>query len=188
MDDQRFYLVLNATFSYIVVKYFIWCWTPLSIISWSNILFGVERHFQLYRGQIFYLVLNATFSYVVVETTDLTQSHWQNYFKDEVSRRTLFDLMHILSWKPIMPIIQRRVWKYQRGNQNQRTTAYTYNKGKHIKVQSMSPTGTKDFTLKYRVWAPQGQHIKVQSMSPTGTKDFTLKYRVWAPHGQMTSH
>jgi hypothetical protein len=173
MDDQRFYLVLNATFSYIVVKYFIWCWTPLSIISWSNILFGVERHFQLYRGQIFYLVLNATFSYVVVETTDLTQSHWQNYFKDEVSRRTLFDLMHILSWKPIMPIIQRRVWKYQRGNQNQRTTSYTYNKGKHIKVQSMSPTGTKDFTLKYRVWAP---------------KDSTLKYRVWAPQGQRTSH
>jgi hypothetical protein len=180
----------NGVGSFIwMIKDCIWCWTLLSVISWSNILFGVERYFPLFRGQIFYLVLNATFSYIVVEeTTDLTQSHWQTYFKDEVSRRTLFDLMHILSWKPIMPIIQRRVWKYQRGNQNQRTTAYTYNKGKHIKVQSMSPTGTKDFTLKYRVWAPQGQHIKVQSMSPTGTKDFTLKYRVWAPHGQMTSH
>ena len=131
---QRLHLVLNATFSDIVVKDFIWCWTPLSAISWSNILFGVERHFQLYRGQIFYLV--------VEETTDLTQSHWQTYFKDEVYRRTLFDLMHILSWKLTMPIIQRTVWKYQWGNQNRRTTTYTYN---------------KDSTLKYRVWAPQGQ-------------------------------
>ena len=151
-------------------------------------------------------MLNATFSFIVVgETTDLTQSHWQTYFNDEVSRWTLFDLMHILSWKPIMPIIQRRVWKYQRGNQNRRTTTYTYNKGQHIKVQSMSPTGTNDFILKYRVWAPQEQmtshqsteyephrdkwlHIKVQSMSPTGTNDFTSKYRVWAPQGQMTSY
>jgi hypothetical protein len=145
-------------FRYIVVKYFIWCWTLLSVISWSNISLGVERHFQLYRGQRFYFGFNATFSYFVVEeTTDLTQSHWQTYFKDEVSRGTLFDLMHILSRKPIMPTIQRRVWKYQRGNQNRRTTTYTYNKGQHIKVQSMSPTVTKDFTLKYRVWAPQGQ-------------------------------
>ena len=64
---------------------------------WSEIVFGVERHFQLYRDQIFHLNFNATFSYIVVEvTTDLTQSHWQTYFKDEVSRRTLFDLMHIL--------------------------------------------------------------------------------------------
>ena len=160
----------NGVGSFIwMIKDCIWILTPLSVISWSNILFGVERHFQLYgwsniafgveryfqlyRGQIFYLDFNATFSYIVVEqTTHLTQSHWQTYFKDEVSRRTLFDLMHILSWKPIIPIIQRRVWKYQRGNQNRRTTTYTYNKG-----QSMSPTGTKDFTLKYRVWAPQGQ-------------------------------
>jgi hypothetical protein len=141
--DQIFYLVLNATFRYIVVKYFIWCWTLLSVISWSNISLGVERHFQLYRGQRFYFGFNATFSYFVVEeTTDLTQSHWQTYFKDEVSRGTLFDLMHILSRKPIMPTIQRRVWKYQRGNQNRRTTTYTYNKGQHIKVHSMSPIGT----------------------------------------------
>ena len=128
MEDQRLHLNFNATSSYIVIKYFIWCWTLLSVVSWSNI----------------YLVLNATFSYIVVEeTTYLTQSHWQTYFKDEVSRRTLFDLMYILSWKPIMPIIQRRVWKYQRrGNQNRRTTTYTYNKGQHIKIQSMSPTGT----------------------------------------------
>jgi hypothetical protein len=34
MDDQIFYLVLNATFSYIVIKYFIWILTPLSVISW----------------------------------------------------------------------------------------------------------------------------------------------------------
>jgi hypothetical protein len=143
MDDQRLHLDFNATFSYIVIQYFIWCWTPLSVISWSIILFGVERHFQLYRGQRFYLDFNATFNYIVVEeTTDLTQSHWQTYFKDEVSRRTLFDLRHILSWKLIMPIIQRRVSKYQRGNQNRRTTTYIYNKGQHIKVQSMSPTWT----------------------------------------------
>ena len=136
-----------------MIKDCIWILTPLSAISWSNILFGVERNFQLYRDQIFYLVLNATFSYIVVKDftwiltllsviswwRKLTQNHWQTYFKDEVSRRTLFDLMHILSWKPI---IQRRVWKYQRGNQNRRTTTYTYNKGQHIKVQNMSPTGT----------------------------------------------
>jgi hypothetical protein len=67
-ENQRtFHLVLNATFSYIVVKHFIWCWTLLSVISWSNISFGVERHFQLYRGQTFHLVLNATFSYIVVD-------------------------------------------------------------------------------------------------------------------------
>jgi hypothetical protein len=47
-----------------------------------------------------------------------------------------------ISRKPIMPIIQRRVWKYQRDNQNRRTTTYTYNKGQHIKVHSMCPTGT----------------------------------------------
>jgi hypothetical protein len=50
LNDQRLYLVLNATFSDIVIKYFIWCWTLLSVISWSTILLGVERHFQLYRG------------------------------------------------------------------------------------------------------------------------------------------
>ena len=117
MDDQRLYLVLNATFSYIVIKYFIWCWTLLSTISWSNISFDVERHFQLYRGQRFDLDFNANFSNIVVEeTTDLTQSQWQTYFKDEVSRRTLFDLMHILSWKPIMPIIQRPFLKGQNTN------------------------------------------------------------------------
>jgi hypothetical protein len=53
-----------------------------------------KRKSTLYRGQLFYLVLNASFNYIVVEeTTDLTQSHWQTYFKDEVSRRTLFDLI-----------------------------------------------------------------------------------------------
>jgi hypothetical protein len=147
MDDQRLHLDFNATFSYIVIQYFIWCWTPLSVISWSIILFGVERHFQLYRGQRFYLDFNATFNSIVVEeTTDLTQSHWQTYFKDEVSRRTLFDLRHILSWKLIMPIIQRRVSKYQRV----------------IKIEGQQHTHTtKDSTLKYRVWAPHGQHIKV---------------------------
>ena len=36
LDDQIFYLVFNATFSYIVVKYFIWCLTPLSVISCSS--------------------------------------------------------------------------------------------------------------------------------------------------------
>jgi hypothetical protein len=59
-----------------MIKDFAWCLAPLSVMSWSNILFGVERHFQLYRGQIFYLDFNATFSYIVVEeSTDLTQSH-----------------------------------------------------------------------------------------------------------------
>jgi hypothetical protein len=63
---------------YVVV---LWFWLPLwysllSVISWSNISFGVERYFQLYRDQLFYLVLNATFNNIVVEeTTDLTQSH-----------------------------------------------------------------------------------------------------------------
>ena len=129
--------MLNATFSYIVVKDFIWCWTPLSVISWSNISFGVERHFQLYRGQRFYLDFNATFSYIVVEeTTDLTQSHWQTYFKDEVSRRTLFDLMHILK--------------------TDHTELEFENTKGVIKIKGQQHTHTtKDSTLKYRVWAPQ---------------------------------
>jgi len=41
LDDQIFYLDFNATFSYIVIKYCIWILTPLSVISWSNILFCV---------------------------------------------------------------------------------------------------------------------------------------------------
>jgi hypothetical protein len=52
-----------------------------------------------------------------------------------------------------------------------RTTTYTYNKILHIKVQCMSPTGTKDFTLRYRRYA-------TPCMSPAGTKDFTLMHRV----------
>jgi hypothetical protein len=71
------------------------CITVLGLsYGWSNIVFGVERYFQLYRGQRLYLVLNATFSYIVVaETTDLTQSHWQTYFKDEVSRRGSYSVL-----------------------------------------------------------------------------------------------
>jgi hypothetical protein len=149
MDDQRLYLVLNATFSDIVIKDCIWCWTLLSVISWSNISFGVERYFQLYRDQLFYLVLNVTFNNIVVEeTTDLTQSHWQTYFKDEVSRRTLFDLIL----------------------KTDHTEEEFENTKGVIKIKGQQHTHTtKDFTLKYRIWAPQGQHIKVQSMSPTGT-------------------
>jgi hypothetical protein len=55
---------------------------------------NVHRYFQLYRGQLFYLVLNATFNYIVVEeTTDLTQSHWQTYFKDEHQIQSLIIYM-----------------------------------------------------------------------------------------------
>jgi hypothetical protein len=127
----------------------IWCWTLLSVKSWSNISFGVERYFQLYRGQIFYLVFNANFTYIVVEeTTDLTQSNWQTYFKDEVSRRTLFDLIL----------------------KTDHTEEEFENTKGVIKIKGQQHTHTtKDSTLNYRVWAPQGQHIKLQSMSPTGT-------------------
>jgi hypothetical protein len=62
-----------------------------------------------------------------------------------------------------------------------RTTTYTKNKILHINVQSMSPTGTKDFTLRYKKNA-------TRCMSPAGTKDFTLKYRVRAPHGQHNGY
>jgi hypothetical protein len=61
---------------------------PLSVISWSNISFGVERYFQLYRGQTFHLVLNATFSYIVVKhfpnemfDHDITESGVQHQMK-----------------------------------------------------------------------------------------------------------
>jgi len=45
LDDQIFYLVFNATFSHIVIKYVIWILTPLSVISCSNILFGFNVTF-----------------------------------------------------------------------------------------------------------------------------------------------
>ena len=146
-----------------MIKDSIWCWTLLSVISWSNILFGVERYFQWYRDQIFHLVFNATFSYIVVNyftwcwtllsiisivSIDLTQSHWQTYFKDEVSKRTLFDLIL----------------------KTDHTEEEFENTKGVIKIKGQQHTyTTKDSTLKYRVWAPQGQHIKVQRMSPTGT-------------------
>ena len=40
-----------------------------------------------------------------------------------------------------------------------------------IKIEGQQHTHTpKDNALKYTVCAPQGRHIKVQSMSPTGTE------------------
>jgi hypothetical protein len=45
----------------------------------------------------------------------------------------------------------------------------------------MSPTGTQDFTLRYKRYATPW-------MSPAGTKDFTLMHRVGAPQGQHNGH
>jgi hypothetical protein len=120
--------VFNATFSYIVIKYFIWILTPLSVISW-----------------------------------------WRKPDK-------LISKMRCLDWHYLILYIE----EFENTKEQitaKRTTTYTVSKRLHIKVQSMSPKRTNDFTLRYRRYT-------TPCVSPTGTKDFTLKYRVWAPQGQ----
>ena len=166
-----------------MIKYFIWCWTLLSAISWSNISFGVERHFQLYRGQIFYLVLNATFSYIVVKYfiwcwTPLSVISWSNivfgvecYFQlyrgggnYRPNAKSLTKMRCLDGHYLILCISYLENWScllYKEEFENTKGV---------IKIEGQQHTHTtKDSTLQYRVWAPQGHHIKVQSMIPTGT-------------------
>ena len=139
MDDQRLYLNFNATFSYIVIKYFIWCWTPLSVISWSNIIFGVESYFQLYRGGGNYRP-NAKVTDKLISKMRCLDGHY---------------LILCISYFENLSCLLYKEFENTKGV---------------IKIEGQQHTHTtKDSTLKYRVWAPQGQHIKVQSMSPTGT-------------------
>jgi hypothetical protein len=121
MDDQRLYLVLNATFSYIVVKYNIWCLTLLSAISWWRKLPTKRK----VTGKL-------------------------------ISKMRCLDGHYlILCISYLVNILYKEEFENTKGV---------------IKIEGQQHTHTtKDSTLKYRVRAPQGQHIKVQSMSPTGT-------------------
>ena len=80
---------------------------------------------------------------MVVEET------WQTYlyFKDEVSRQTLFDLIH------------NKSLKIPKNRQRPKGQEYTHKTKDHtLKYRVWAPQGQTDYTLKYRAWAPQGQH------------------------------
>jgi hypothetical protein len=83
------------------------------------------------------------------------------------SRRICFDL--ILSWKLIMPIIQRRVGRHQMGQSEEQTTQWSKGQNIHIKTRWLHIKVQEVCNAVYELRRDKELHLKVQSMSPTWT-------------------